>query len=263
MGRRIPEGSGVPRTSFCRRPTLGADIGGNEAQFLSSLRTLPSFLAAVALGGCEFGSAVPVDTCDPPPLCGANADVPDPLYTCHHAHDAYDCLILDLTEAAGEPDPMIFKAQVGLESNFTVYAVSPDHPCRIPAGWTVDEAKSFGLMQLTPACGWLKGARLADDHPNLERDPSAELWATSVFNPTVNIGDGVQAIMIDRASVMTDFPGCSEADYTKMALATFNRGSGVTGCNQMTGPAADYVSNVMTNYAALARSAHWPNRYMP
>jgi soluble lytic murein transglycosylase-like protein len=158
---------------------------------------------------------------------------------------------------------MIFKAQVGLESNFTVYAISPDQPCRIPAGWTVDEAKSFGLMQLTPACRWLLGARLANGHPNMETDPNADLWATSVFNPTINVGDGVHAITVDRASVMSNFPGCSEEDYTKMALATFNRGSAVTGCNQMTAGAATYVSNVMANYASLARSANWPNRYAP
>jgi hypothetical protein len=187
--------------------------------------------------------------------------MPDPLYTCHHSHDAYDCLLLDLARAANEPDPMVFKAQIDLESSFTLYAVSPDKPCGVPAGWTADEAKSFGLMQLTPACKWLMNARLPDGRPNMERDPAADLWATSVFNPANNLGEGVRAIQEHRASLTTSFPGCSETDYTRMALATFNQGSGVTGCNQMTAAASGYVGRVLSSYSVLARSANWPNRY--
>jgi hypothetical protein len=137
----------------------------------------------------------------------------------------HDCLILEEAKAANEPDPMIFKAQVSLESGFNVFAISPDSPCGIHIGWTDEESKSFGLMQLTPACGWLQAALNPDGHPNMTKDMASDQWATSVFNPLLNIAEGVRAIQVNRATVTRRFPGCTEVEYTGMALAASNRGS--------------------------------------
>jgi len=217
-------------------------------------------MVAAALSGCEFGATPPVHACAARPTCADGA--PDSLYSCSGSRDSYDCQILELARAANEPDPMIFKAQIGIESNFDVFAVSPDSPCDVKAGWTGEESKSFGLMQLTPACGWLKTARLPDGRPNLERDPSSELWSTSVFNPVVNVDDGVQAMRIDRADMMQSFPGCTEAQYTEMALAAFNQGgNSVTGCNQLSPAASAYVTRIIGQYSVIAIDAQWPNRY--
>src|SRR5579859_7901947 len=182
---------------FCRRERAWPDMRTRTARSsLRSFRVFPSILLAFVGLGCEFagGSGGDVGSkCDMPPMCGGQVD---PLYTCSDQWDKYDCQVLALAAAANEPDPMIFKAQISLESNFQVYAISPDSPCRTPAGWTDAESKSFGLMQLTPACGWLKQARLPDNHPNMEMDMTAPGWATSVFNPELNVNEGVRAVQV-------------------------------------------------------------------
>ncbi len=209
--------------------------------------------------GCEFvtDDAVVkecVAACDDP-ICGGDRGA-----------DAYDCQILESARLANEPDPMVFKSQISLESNFSLYAVSPDSPCdggREP-GWTEPETKSFGLMQLTPACGWLPNARLADGHPNLAHEEDAALWPTSVFNPAINITEGVRAIMVDRANVRRDYPGCTDDDYTLMALGAFNQGeNAVSGCGlpMMSLSAQNYVRIVLSRYMELAGRAHWPYPY--
>jgi len=235
---------------------------------LRRIRAFASILLLATVAGCEFVGETtnPVSSgpgaCDGVPQCAADAGNPDPLHTCNVSIDAYDCQILALAAEASEPDPMIFKAQVALESNFQVFAVSPDSPCRSPAGWTDMESKSFGLMQLTPACGWLTGARLPDGHPNMTQDMSSPEWAMSVFNPEVNVAEGIRAIVVGRAGVMKTYPGCTEVEYTKMALGAFNQGPrAVTGCNLMNPGATTYVTRVLSNYFNLARSAGWPNPY--
>jgi hypothetical protein len=226
-------------------------------------------LLLTILAGCEFvGDTTQPDpngpgTCEGVPQCEVDAGNPDPLHTCKPTVDAYDCRILALTAMAGELDAMIFKAQVSLESNFDVLAISPDSPCGVRMGWTDEESKSFGLMQLTPACGWLRGARLPDGHPNMTKDMSVPEWATSVFNPDVNISEGIRAIVVNRAELMQAFPGCTEVEYTKMALGGFNQGpNAVTGCNQMEPAATNYVNTVLGRYYNLARDAGWPNPYL-
>jgi len=224
-------------------------------------------VTVVAVGpcGCEFvtddaasGSAVAADDFVP--------DCDDPIRAGARATDAYDCQILESAAEAHEPDPMVFKAQISLESNFGLYAISPDSPCgenRQP-GWTVAETKSFGLMQLTPACGWLPDARLPDGHPNLAHEDDSALWPTSVFNPKMNITEGVRAIVVNRASVKQHFPGCSDNDYTLMALGAFNQGeNAISGCGltMMASNAQTYVRTVLAKYLDMAGRAHWPNRY--
>ena len=221
-------------------------------------------LVAAASAGCEFGAGSDTGetrgpTCDTVAECGG---APNPLRTCVAKQDAYDCQIISLTQAASEPDAMIFKAQVSLESAFDVIAISPDAPCGTKVGWTIDESKSFGLMQLTPACGWLKKALLPSGHPNLERDETTPLWATSVFNPTLNVDEGVRAVQVGRASVMKDFPGCTEAQYTLMALSAFNQGeSSVSGCGMVSKNGQNYIAAVLMRYQLLARAAGYDYRY--
>jgi hypothetical protein len=117
-------------------------------------------------------------------------------------------------------------------------------------------------MQLTPACGWLKNALLPDGHPNLTQDSTDPLWATSVFNPVVNVGEGIRALAVNRAELKKTFPGCTEPQYTRMALGGFNQGSNaITGCNQMRADANGYVLNVLAHYRELALAAGWTNPY--
>jgi hypothetical protein len=221
------------------------------------------FLAA-AVSGCEFSSTEPVDT-GGGPTCDTAAEcdgVPNPLRTCSAKQDAYDCQILALTKTAGEPDPMIFKAQISLESAFEVFATSVDRPCATKAGWTDAESVSFGLMQLTPACGWLKKALLPNGHPNLERDETSALWATSVYNPTLNVEEGVRAIQVARASMKAKFTSCTVEQYTTISLSAFNQGeSSVSGCTTVTPAGSNYIRAVLSRYQFLAGPASYPYRY--
>src|SRR5450432_2543571 len=116
----------------------------------------------------------------------------DPLKTNKAKVDAYDCAVLAESTKWGMPDPMIVKSQIQQESSFDVFAISGDSPCGIKQGWTDAESKSFGLIQTTPACGEAKSALLANGHPNLTMDMQSNLWATSVFNPTLNLDEGVK-----------------------------------------------------------------------
>src|SRR2546423_13468404 len=99
-------------------------------------------------GGGSTDVAVPTDAVDAidetAPACL------DPLRTGQRDQDLFDCDILGATADAVEPDPMIFKAEIALESNFAVFATSPDSPCGVKIDWSSSESKSFGLMQLTP-----------------------------------------------------------------------------------------------------------------
>jgi hypothetical protein len=157
---------------------------------------------------------------------------------------------------------MIFKALIDLESAFDLFAISADAPCGRGAGWSLDESKSFGLMQLTPACGWLFSARLSDGHPNMTQDPTAPPWETSVFNPALNIGEAVRAIAAIRANVVQAFPQCAEDDYTLMAVAAFHSGAPSSmGCRTYSQGAELYVSSMLSSYSRLAREAGWAKTY--
>src|SRR5262245_8117861 len=67
---------------------------------------------------------------------GDGADAPevyvppcnDPLRTGVREQDLYDCEVLASVNAVGEPDPMLFKAEIAATSAFNLFAVSPDSP---------------------------------------------------------------------------------------------------------------------------------------
>lgn len=177
--------------------------------------------------------------------------------------DAFDCEILHWTAAAGEPDPMIIKSIIYVESRFDRSAVAcPNHPCGIPMGWTADESGCFGLMQIVPACGGdgNRPALLANGHPDLETDPSASGWASSVFNPTVNVQIGVAGIAGNRAQVRAMFPGCTEEQYTLMAIGNYNSYGSTHSCTDYN---RDYDTLVLAAYDQYAAAAHYPARTYP
>src|SRR5262249_27350397 len=67
--------------------------------------------------------------------------------------DAFDCEILKWTAGYHEPDAMIFKGIIYVESRFDKTSIAcPNLPCGMPPGWTAMESGCFGLMQIVPAC---------------------------------------------------------------------------------------------------------------
>ena len=186
----------------------------------------------------------------------------DPLKTNNTKQDAYDCAIIDVANKWGMPDPMIVKAQIQQESNFSIFAISGDSPCGTMQGWTDAESKSFGLIQTTPACGEAKSALLPNGHPNLTQDMSSALWATSVFNPPINLDEGVKTDADGRAALKKKYPTCTDAQYNMMAAGAFNSGnSAVLGCTSYNARALMYVNYITDHYHGFAKAAGWPDPY--
>ncbi len=193
---------------------------------------------------------------------GSCAGGADPLKTGNSQQDAYDCELLTLAQMYGDPDPMMAKAQIQQESGFDVFATSPDSPCGDPSGWTDGESKSFGLIQVTPACGEESGALLPNGHPNLDMDTSSALWATSAYNPTVDLNAGVQSIAGSLRDLENRYPGCTTAQYVEMSAGAFNSGEdAVSGCAAFNSRAQGYVDAVLGHYHQFAQAAGWPDPY--
>ena len=166
-------------------------------------------------------------------------------------YDQYDRQILSSSQKFSFPDPMIVKSMVMQESAFVYTAVSPDIPCGVPAGWTQYQSKSFGLMQVTPAC--IHPGTI----PNLTLDQGSSLWATSWFNPRYNINQGTKALSGALSDMETKFPGCTANQYRLMAVGAYNSGEGsITGCGSWNTRADGYINTVLGHYQAFAQMAN-------
>ena len=191
-----------------------------------------------------------------------NCPAADALKTNNAKQDAYDCAILQVAQKWGMPDPMIVKAQIQQESSFQIFATSGDSPCGTMQGWSDAESKSFGLIQTTPACGEALTARLANGHPNLTKDMTAALWANSVFNPTINLDEGVKTDVDNLKELKKKYAGCSDIQYNMMAAGAFNSGTGaITGCAGYNARAQMYVTAITGHYHQFAKAAAWPDPY--
>jgi len=175
--------------------------------------------------------------------------------------DAFDCPILEYTKVYGEPDAMIFKAIIYVESRFDDTSVAcPNLPCGTPTGWTAAESGCFGLMQVVPACHDQPGdaGLLANGQPNLTTDPSSSLWATSIFNPSVNIDTGISGVAGNRKQVMAAFPGCTTDQYTMMAVGNYNEYGSTKSCTEVNTAYDTGVLAAYKQYAAAAGYAAHP-----
>jgi hypothetical protein len=196
------------------------------------------------------GDAASLGSCDPDPLRTGLTAVQTGVSV-----DAFDCQILEWAAKYGEPDPMIFKAIIYVESRFDTTAVAcPNRPCGTPSGWTAAESGCYGLMQVVPACGGLPhdAGLLANGHPNLSADTASSGWAGSIFNPDVNIEIGVAGVAGNRAQVEQQFPGCTVDQYTMMAIGNYNSYGSTKSCTVYN---TDYDNTVLAAYREYATAA--------
>jgi len=169
--------------------------------------------------------------------------------------DAFDCEVLAASAKYAEPDPMLFKAVIYGESRFDYGSIGCTNlPCGMPAGWTVDESGCLGLMQIVPACGGTPnniGMR-ADGHPNMTRDMGSSDWSTSIFYPANNIEVGVFGFAGNRDEVKRLYAGCTEDQYTLMALSNYANHGSATSCTQINRSYIDYILPAYREYAMAA-----------
>jgi hypothetical protein len=175
-----------------------------------------------------------------------NISIGDPMY------DQFDSYIINATNHYGITDKMMVKSMIRQESNFDMFAVSSDIPCGVPSGWTDQESRSFGLMQVTPACLEDGGNR-----PNLTTDNNSPNWVTSWFNPEYNINQGVKSLSDSLLLMKSKFLECSNEQYKLMALGAYNSGEGaIYGCGSWNDRADTYINNVTGHHSILSQIAN-------
>jgi len=175
--------------------------------------------------------------------------------------DAFDCQILQWAAHYGEPDAMIFKAIIYVESRFDAKAIAcPNLPCGTPAGWTAAESGCYGLMQIVPACGGSpnNAGLLPNGHPDLATDMASADWAESVFNPDVNVEIGIAGVAGNRAQEKAKFTGCTEDQYTMMAIGDYNSYGSTKSCTVYNTAYDDVVLMAYKEYSAAAGWAAHP-----
>jgi hypothetical protein len=191
--------------------------------------------------------------------CGA-----DPLHTGLTATqtgvsvDAFDCAVLKWAAYYKEPDPMVFKAIMYVESRFDDTSVAcPNDPCGTPPGWTTAESGCYGLMQVVPACGDDPGdaGLMPNGQPNLTTDMTSPAWAQSIYNPDVNVEIGISGIAGNRAQVEKMFPGCTADQYTMMAVGNYNDYGSTKSCTVYN---TQYDDAVIAAYEQYAQAAGYP-----
>jgi hypothetical protein len=111
-------------------------------------------------------------------------------------------------------------------------------------------------MQSGPQCGGSSNlGLLPNGHPNLEKDPNASDFATSCFNPSVAIELGISGIAGNRAQVKQQFSGCTEDQYTMMAIGNFNSYGSTKSCTDYN---VTYDTAVLDAYKQYSTASGWP-----
>ncbi len=173
----------------------------------------------------------------------------DLISTGNPTYDQFDSYIINASNHYGIADKLMVKSLVMQESSFDIFTISSDSPCGVPDGWTDQESKSFGLTQVTPACGEVGAAR-----PNLTTDENSPSWATSLFNPEFNINQGVKELSDNLSLMKSKFSGCSNEQYMLMALGAYNSGeNAIEGCDSWNNRADNYITNVTERYRTLSQ----------
>lgn len=173
----------------------------------------------------------------------------DLISTGNPTYDQFDSYIINASNHYGIADKLMVKSLIMQESSFDIFTISSDSPCGVPDGWTDQESKSFGLTQVTPACGEVGATR-----PNLTTDENSPSWATSLFNPEFNINQGVKELSDNLFLMKSKFSGCSNEQYMLMALGAYNSGeNAIEACDSWNNRADNYITNVTERYRTLSQ----------
>lgn len=222
----------------------------------------------------------------------------DILKTGNAVYDKYDEAIMYECTKFGWPDPMLMKAELVQESDMNQYettlGTSWAQVCGIPSGWTVDEAQSLGLFQITPAC-CIDGS--CDEvamgvytttttgkplkHPIMTTDKNSSgvvitddtlnvkspYWSFgdstvpgfrngSLYHGNFNIHFALYIMSKHYAYFKAQFPTCPPNQWMLMCQAAYSMGrQTVTGCSTWGTQAQTYITNILANYTTLCQQA--------
>ena len=95
----------------------------------------------------------------------------------------------------------------------------------------------------------------AGGHPNLTMEPGLPGWATSIYNPEINIELGIRGISRNRERMKENFEGCTEEQYTLMAIGEYNSYGTTQSCTEIN---TEYVEHVLEAYYEYSEAAGWP-----
>jgi hypothetical protein len=171
--------------------------------------------------------------------------------------DMYDCAVLTFAAKYKEPDAMVFKAIIYVESRFQFDSVgcTGNSGCCPQSNWMPEECACLGVMQTGPQCGGPSTlGLLANGHADLSTDQTSSDWVNSCFNPTVNIELGIAGIAGNRAQVKTQFPGCTEDQYTMMAVGNYNSYGSTKSCTVYN---TTYDNAVIDAYKQYSTASGW------
>ena len=178
-----------------------------------------------------------------------SASKSDLISTGEPIYDQFDSYIINASDHYGITDKLLVKSLIMQESSFNNFLISSDVPCGIPDGWTEQESKSFGLTQVTPACGETDRTR-----PNLTTDANSPDWATSLFNPEFNVEQGVKAVSDYLSLMKSKFPECTNEQHMLMAAGAYNSGEdAIEGCDSWNERANNYITAVTEHHRTLSQ----------
>ena len=110
-------------------------------------------------------------------------------------------------------------------------------------------------MQVVPACGGQDAGYLPNGHPNMTTDTMSASWPGSIFNPDVNISVGIGGVAGNRAQVKKQFAGCTEDQYTMMAIGNYANYGSTKSCTQVN---TAYLTQLLTTYKQYTAAANYP-----
>lgn len=186
-------------------------------------------------------------------VSGQASAIDNYLATGVQIYDGYDMAIISQAEDLGHPDARLLKSQAWWESDqtFDAFSTSQDTPCGDPEGWGYMYTHSYGLFQVTPACGEGVPHMLRfSGKPNLVTSPTSALFSSSVYNPVLNIYVAVKSITEGFEHFKALWPTCPVPVLAKHAAAGWvGNWEEMTSCGDFgNSNMQDYLTNVIGFY---------------
>lgn len=205
---------------------------------------------AFGISACVTPNSNTPKTTNPPAVTYNAAQ----LRTGNQTYDAYDTLIITYTAKNNIPDPMLIKAEIAQESDFSATTYNNENPCNYD-DFLSGQDGSWSLMQVNRGCTELYHASNV-----YATNPDGSFSMRDAIDPNYNLNYALPIWKSNLDTLKAEPMGCSEALYLLRTLAEWNAGSSpqnYTSCTESTYDPRDYVPQVLAWYDKLAALANW------